>query len=102
MTNTEIPLAIAKPILSPASNHPNIVMIAIVITVGTKIPDTLSAILAIQLEQRAQLSQEVETKAAESHPPPPTPEAGRTCSRSSIQAWKRCVWLGCQMEEDAV
>ena len=34
MTNTEIPLAIAKPTLSPTNNQTNIVMIAIVMTVG--------------------------------------------------------------------
>ena len=47
ITRTEIPLARAKPTLSPARIQPIIVIIAIVITAGTKIPDTLSAIFAI-------------------------------------------------------
>ena len=47
ITSTEMPLAKAKPTLSPASSHTIIVMTAIVITAGTKTPETLSAILAI-------------------------------------------------------
>ena len=47
ITSTEIPLANAKPTLSPASSHTIIVSTAIVITAGTKTPDTLSAIFAI-------------------------------------------------------
>ena len=42
-----MPLASAKPTVSPAISHAIIVMTAIVITAGTKTPDTLSAIFAI-------------------------------------------------------
>ena len=47
MTRTEIPLASANPIPSPAISHTRIVTSAITITVGTKTPETLSATLAI-------------------------------------------------------
>ena len=47
ITRTEIPLAMAKPKLSPNNNQPSVVITAIVITAGTKIPDTLSATFAI-------------------------------------------------------
>ena len=47
MTNTEIPRAKAKPMFSPAKSHAARVMTAMAITVGTKIPDTRSATLAI-------------------------------------------------------
>ena len=47
ITNTEIPLASANPKLCPTSSQMIIVAIAIQITVGTKIPDTLSATFAI-------------------------------------------------------
>ncbi len=47
ITSTEIPLARAKPTLCPASSHTAMVITAMVITVGTKIPDTLSATFAI-------------------------------------------------------
>ena len=47
ITSTEMPLASAKPTVSPAISHAIIVMIAIVITAGTNTPDTLSAIFAI-------------------------------------------------------
>ncbi len=47
ITRTVIALAIANPISPPAISHPVNVMPAIIITVGTNIPDTLSAILAI-------------------------------------------------------
>ena len=46
ITNTEMPLASANPKLCPTSQM-IIVAIAIQITVGTKIPDTLSATFAI-------------------------------------------------------
>ena len=44
ITSTEMPLAKAKPTLSPASSHTIIVITAMVITAGTKTPETLSAI----------------------------------------------------------
>ena len=47
ITRTEIPLARANPTVCPARSQPIIVITAIVITAGTKISDTLSAILAI-------------------------------------------------------
>ena len=47
ITRTDIPLAKAKPISCPANSQIIVVIIAMLITVGTKIPDTLSAILAI-------------------------------------------------------
>ncbi len=47
MTSTEIPRANANPISFPASSHTIMVITAMVITAGTKIPDTLSAIFAI-------------------------------------------------------
>ena len=47
ITSTEIPLASANPTLCPASSHTMMVTAAIVITAGTKIPDTLSATFAI-------------------------------------------------------
>ena len=47
MTRTEMPRASAKPTLWPASSHTMVVMTAIVITVGTNTPDTLSATFAI-------------------------------------------------------
>ena len=47
ITRTEIPLARAKPTLSPANNQITIVASAMQITAGTKIPETLSATLAI-------------------------------------------------------
>ena len=47
ITRTDIPLAKAKPISCPANSQIIVVTIAMLITVGTKIPDTLSAILAI-------------------------------------------------------
>ena len=47
MTSTEIPRANANPISFPASSHTIMVITAMVITVGTKTPDTLSAIFAI-------------------------------------------------------
>ena len=47
ITSTEIPLASANPTLWPAINHTIIVITAIVITAGTNIPDTRSAIFAI-------------------------------------------------------
>ena len=47
ITNTEMPLASANPKLCPTSSQMIIVAIAIQITVGTKIPDTLSATFAI-------------------------------------------------------
>ena len=46
ITSTEIPLAKANPIVCPAKSHINVVITAMVITVGTKTPDTLSAIFA--------------------------------------------------------
>ena len=47
ITNTEIPLAKANPILCPAKSHITNVINAIVITIGTNTPDTLSATFAI-------------------------------------------------------
>ncbi len=47
ITNTEIPLASAKPIDCPATSHPNIVTNAMAITAGTNTPDTLSATFAM-------------------------------------------------------
>ncbi|CCY76612.1 unknown [Eshraghiella crossota CAG:259] len=47
ITSTDIPLAMANPALLPVKSHTIIVTTAIAITVGTNIPDTLSAILAI-------------------------------------------------------
>ena len=47
ITNTDIPLARAKPIPSPKSSHTIIVTAAINITAGTNMPDTLSATFAI-------------------------------------------------------
>ena len=47
ITSTEIPLANANPKLSPARSQISVVMTAIVMTAGTKTPDTLSATLAI-------------------------------------------------------
>ena len=47
ITRTDIPLAIANPMLSPANNHIIVANIAITITTGTNIPDTLSATFAI-------------------------------------------------------
>ena len=47
MTRTEMPLARAKPMVCPASSHTMVVMMAMVITVGTKTPDTRSATLAM-------------------------------------------------------
>ena len=47
ITNTDIPLARAKPILAPVKSQTSIVTAAITITVGTNTPETLSAILAI-------------------------------------------------------
>jgi len=47
ITNTDIPLAKAKPIVCPKRSHIITVITAIVITAGTNTPDTLSATLAI-------------------------------------------------------
>ena len=47
MTRTEIPLASAYPNSFPVSSQTMVVTTAILITVGTKTPETLSAILAI-------------------------------------------------------
>ena len=47
MTSTDIPLAKAKPRLSPEASHETTVTAAIAITTGTKTPDTLSAALAM-------------------------------------------------------
>ena len=47
ITNTEIPLANAKPKSTPTKSHTITVTIAIEITAGTKTPDTLSATFAI-------------------------------------------------------
>ncbi len=47
ITRTEIPRARAKPKLSPAISHTRAVTAATAITAGTKMPDTLSATLAI-------------------------------------------------------
>ena len=47
MTRTEIPLARAKPTLSPAISHTITVSTAMEITAGTKIPETLSATFAM-------------------------------------------------------
>ena len=47
ITSTEIPLASANPTVCPAKSHTIIVITAIVITAGTKMPETLSAIFAI-------------------------------------------------------
>ena len=47
ITSTEIPLASAKPKLSPSKSHITIVTAAIVITAGTNTPETLSATFAI-------------------------------------------------------
>ena len=47
MTSTEIPLANASAIVAPAMSQPMVTMNAMVITAGTKIPDTLSAMRAI-------------------------------------------------------
>ena len=47
MTSTEMPRATAKPTSCPNNNQTVAVITAIAITTGTKIPDTLSASLAI-------------------------------------------------------
>ena len=47
MTRTEMPLARAKPTLSPAISHAITVTTAMEITAGTKMPETLSATLAM-------------------------------------------------------
>ena len=47
ITNTEIPLAKAKPIVFPAISHAITVITAIMITAGTNTPETLSATFAI-------------------------------------------------------
>ena len=47
ITSTEIPRARAKLKLCPARAQPPVTRAAITITAGTKMPDTLSAILAI-------------------------------------------------------
>ena len=47
ITRTDIALEIEKPMLSPSSSHIINVIAATVITAGTKIPETLSAIFAI-------------------------------------------------------
>ena len=47
MTSTAIPRASANPTLCPVSSQPMIVRAAIVMTAGTKIPDTRSATFAI-------------------------------------------------------
>ena len=47
ITKTDILLAMANPKSFPAIIHTNKVMRAIINTIGTKIPDTLSAIFAI-------------------------------------------------------
>ena len=47
ITRTEIPLARAKPTLSPAISHTITVSTAMEITAGTKIPETLSATFAM-------------------------------------------------------
>ena len=47
ITRTDIPLARAKPTVCPHNSQIAIVMIAIVITTGTNIPETLSATFAI-------------------------------------------------------
>ena len=47
MTNTEMPLARANPMLSPANNQIKIVTVAMLMTTGTNTPDTLSAIFAM-------------------------------------------------------
>ena len=47
ITSTEIPRASAKPMLSPASSQMMMVMAAMLITAGTKTPDTRSAIFAM-------------------------------------------------------
>ena len=47
ITSTEIPRAKAKPIVCPAISHAITVITAIIITVGTNTPETLSATFAI-------------------------------------------------------
>ena len=47
MTRTEIPLSKAVAKRTPAKSQPMVVRRAIAMTVGTKMPETLSAILAI-------------------------------------------------------
>ena len=47
MTRTEMPLARAKPKVSPASSQPRVVTMAMVITAGTKTPETRSATFAM-------------------------------------------------------
>ena len=47
MTKTDMPLASEKPTLCPAISHTAMVRAAIIMTTGTKMPDTLSAVLAI-------------------------------------------------------
>ena len=47
ITRTEIPLARANAIVSPARSQPIVVITAIVMTAGTNTPETLSAIFAI-------------------------------------------------------
>ena len=47
ITNTDIPLASAKPTSFPAISHTTMVISAITITTGTNTPDTLSAAFAI-------------------------------------------------------
>ena len=47
ITSTEIPLARANPKLCPASSHTRVVTTAMVMTAGTKTPDTRSATLAM-------------------------------------------------------
>ena len=47
ITSTEIPLARAKAKVCPVRSQTMVVITAMVITVGTNTPDTLSAILAI-------------------------------------------------------
>ena len=47
ITRTDMPLANAKPMPSPASSHTRIVITAMVITTGTNTPETLSATLAM-------------------------------------------------------
>ena len=47
ITSTEMPLARAKPTVCPAKSQPSVVITAMVITAGTKMPDTLSATFAM-------------------------------------------------------
>ena len=47
MTSTEIPLASANPMLSPANSQIKIVTAETAMTAGTKMPETLSATFAM-------------------------------------------------------